>query len=150
MRAVAVMTALLLGACGTGTDDAAVTTAPPVSVVDVSTTSTSPIETTTTTVATTTTTVATTTTLPAGTIVVDVVGGEVTVTGVTTVAEGDAVTLRVQSDVADRVVIATYELEVEVAPESPAVIEFVADTPGVHEVELEDAGLLLLSLEVGG
>lgn len=150
MRAPVLVLILLLAACGADTDNAAVTTAPPVSVVDVSTTSTSPVEAPTTTVATTTTTVAPTTTLPEPVIDVQVAGGEVTVSGEVAVALGDDVTIRVTADVADEVHVHTYDLFFDVEEGTAGEVTFVADVPGVHEVELEGAGLLLLNLEVGG
>lgn len=149
MRSLLVVTALLLAGCGAGTDDAAVTTAPPVSVADVSTTSTSPIETTTTSVATTTTTAAPPPTAPAGTIEVRIAGSEVTVEGPTSVSVGDTVVIRVVSDVEDEVHVHTYDLVAPVGPDLDAAVEFVADIPGIHEVELEGAGLRLFDLEVG-
>ena len=149
MRGLLVATVVVLAACGAGTDDAAVTTAPPVTAVDVSTTSTSPIATTTT-VATTTTTVPTATTVAGSVIAVQVVEGEVTVQGSTTVPLGDEVTIRVTADVADEVHVHTYDLYANLEAGTPAEITFVAEIPGVHEVELEGTGLLLLNLEVGG
>jgi hypothetical protein len=150
MRASLLASVVLLAACGTGTDDAAVTTAPPVSVVDVSTTSTSPIETTTTTGATTTTVATTTTTTVVGLIDVGVVEGEVSIEGPIAVALGDEVTIRVTADVADEVHVHTYDLVTDLEPGIPSEITFVAEIPGIHEVELESTGLLLLKLEVGG
>lgn len=152
MRSIAVALSLVfaLSACAEGADDAAVTTT--VAAVDIgsSTTSTSPIETTTTTRATTTTAKATTTTIPGTLIRVVVEGGEVTVNGPTSVPSGEQVTIRVRSDVEDEVHVHTYDLMVDVAPGSPAEISFTADIPGVHEVELEQSGTVLLELEVGG
>jgi hypothetical protein len=150
MRGLFVSLAVLLAACGAGTDDAAVTTAPPVTVVDVSTTSTSPIATTTTTVATTTTTVATTTTLPGSLITVQVVEGEVTVEGSAAVPLGAQVTIRVTTDVADQLRVENYDVVADLEAGTPGEITFVAEITGVHEVELEGAGLLLLTLEVAG
>jgi hypothetical protein len=150
MRGLLVVMVVVLAACGAETDDAAVTTAPPVTAADVSTTSTSPIATTTTTVATTTTTVPTTTTVAGSVIAVQVVEGEVTVEGSTTVPLGEEVTIRVTADVADEVHVHTYDLFADLEAGTPADITFVAEIPGVHEVELEGAGLLLLNLEVGG
>ena len=42
-----------------------------------------------------------------------------------------------------------YDLEAELAPGQPAEIAFDATIPGVFEVELHEAGTLLLSLQVG-
>jgi heme/copper-type cytochrome/quinol oxidase subunit 2 len=151
MRATVIILAGLLAACAAGTDDVAVTTAPPTTVANVSTTSTSPVETTTTTAATTTTTEATTTTtIPAGLIEVTVSGEEVTVDGPVAVPLGEEVTIRVTSDVADQVHVHTYDLFAELEPGTPSEVTFTAEIPGIHEVEMEGSGLLLLNLEVGG
>jgi heme/copper-type cytochrome/quinol oxidase subunit 2 len=41
-----------------------------------------------------------------------------------------------------------YDLKGDVAPGRPAIIEFTANVPGVFEVELEEAGLKLVELQV--
>lgn len=148
--AFTLVSALLLASCATGADDVAVTTAAPVIDEQVSTTSTSPVETTTTTEATTTTTEPTTTTIAGTVIEVTVEAGEVTVEGTTSVAQGEQVTISVLSDEADEVHLHTYDLTAEVQPGEAASISFTADIPGVHEVELEQSGIKLLDLEVGG
>ncbi len=61
---------------------------------------------------------------------------------------GEEVTLRVTSDVADRVHVHGYDLLVDVAPGEVGELQFVADLPGVWEVELEGAGLDLVALQV--
>jgi hypothetical protein len=148
--AAALFTLLVLSACAEGADDAAVTTTLPAVDVGPSTTSTSPVETTTTTQATTTTAQATTTTIEGALIRVVVEAGEVTVRGSTSVPAGERVTIRVRADIDDEVHVHTYDLAAEVGPGSAAEISFVADVPGVHEVELEQSGTKLLDLEVGG
>ena len=141
---------VIAAACGSGADDTAVTVTEAVVDVQETTTSTGAIETTTTTAPTTTTTAAaTTTTAPAGGIDVAVSNGEVQVTGAVSVPVGEEVALRVTSDVADQVHVHGYDLMADVAPDAPAELTFVADVPGIFEVELESAGLLLLRLEVG-
>lgn len=144
----AVMT-MALAACGAGSDDASVTVTEPVEDVVESTTTTGAVETTTTTLPETTTVPETTTTSPSG-IAVTVTEGSVEVDGELAVAAGEEVTLTVTSDVSDHVHVHGYDLMAEVGPDSPAEISFVADVPGIFEVELEDRGLLLLQLEVGG
>ena len=62
---------------------------------------------------------------------------------------GAPLRLVVTADVADEVHVHGYDLYADVAPGQPATIEFAATIPGVFEVELEGAGLELLSLEVG-
>jgi hypothetical protein len=62
---------------------------------------------------------------------------------------GNTVLLRVKSDLADEVHIHGYDLVQEVVAGGSASFEFVADVPGIFEVELEAARLLLVELEVG-
>lgn len=93
---------------------------------------------------------ATTTTAPAVRVIeVDFEGGRVT-GGVRSekVPLGETVLLRVTSDVADEVHVHTYDLVADVAPGRPAEIEVEATIPGRHEVELEDRGRAVLTLEV--
>ncbi len=61
---------------------------------------------------------------------------------------GQRVRLQVDSDVADEVHVHGYDLKQDVAPSAPATVEFVADQPGLFEVELEEARLQLVQLEV--
>jgi nitrous oxide reductase len=92
----------------------------------------------------------TTSTAPAGNVVdVEVAGGS-PVGGVrhVEVPVGDELTLRVSADVADEVHVHGYDLTADVAPGAPAELTFVADIPGQFEVELEDAGLLIVELLV--
>jgi ABC-type glycerol-3-phosphate transport system substrate-binding protein len=82
-------------------------------------------------------------------VVVDVSDGSVsTADDRVGVALGGTVEITVTADVADEVHVHGYDLHGDVAPGSPAVVRFTADVPGVFEVELEDAGLLLVELEV--
>jgi heme/copper-type cytochrome/quinol oxidase subunit 2 len=60
----------------------------------------------------------------------------------------EPVLLIVRADVADHVHVHGYDLMADVSPGHPARIRFRADVPGVFEVELEDAGRLLLELEI--
>jgi len=64
------------------------------------------------------------------------------------VAVGDTVVVRVTSDQADEVHVHGYDNTAAVALGEPVEIQFVADIPGVFEIELESAGLLLAELEV--
>lgn len=61
---------------------------------------------------------------------------------------GSTVTLVVTGDTADEVHLHGYDRYVEVTPGASAMLTFTADIPGVFEVELHDAGLLLAQLEV--
>lgn len=58
------------------------------------------------------------------------------------------VTIRVTSDVADEVHVHGYDKRVDVAPGRPAEVTFVANIPGVFEVEFERSHRLLFTLEV--
>lgn len=83
------------------------------------------------------------------TIELTVVGGEVSGdTGRVEVAAGEPVSLTVTADVADEVHVHGYDLLVDTVPGQPAQLSFVADTPGVFEIELEGAGTLLTRLQV--
>lgn len=65
-----------------------------------------------------------------------------------TVATGDRVAIEVESDVADHVHVHGYDLFRDVPADRKVTIAFRATIPGVFEIELEDAGLLLTRLEV--
>ena len=58
------------------------------------------------------------------------------------------VRLEVTADRADEVHLHGYDRKVDVEPGTPAVLELTADVPGVFEVELEEAGLKLVELQV--
>ena len=80
---------------------------------------------------------------------VQVAGGQVTGdTGRVPVAAGTHVTLVITSDVADEAHLHGYDREAELAPGRPAEIAFDATIPGVFEVELHEAGTVLLTLQV--
>jgi hypothetical protein len=70
-------------------------------------------------------------------------------TGRVRVAVGTPVTLSITSDAADEVHVHGYDLEATLTPGTPAEISFDAGIPGVFEVELHEAGTVLLSLQVG-
>jgi plastocyanin len=83
-------------------------------------------------------------------IAVQVAGGQVSGdTGRVPVPVGDQVTLMVTSDVADEVHLHGYDLTAALTPGTPAELTFDATIPGVFEVELHEAGTVLLSLQVG-
>lgn len=65
-----------------------------------------------------------------------------------TATQGDRVRILVRAEVSDHVHLHGYDLIDDVAPGEPARIDFVANAPGVFEVELEDAGELLFRLEI--
>jgi heme/copper-type cytochrome/quinol oxidase subunit 2 len=70
-------------------------------------------------------------------------------TGRVAVPAGGQVTLAVTSDVADEVHVHGYDLTAELVPGEPEELAFTATIPGIFEVELHDAGTVLLSLQVG-
>ena len=81
---------------------------------------------------------------------VTVTGGQVSGdTGRVAVPAGEHVTLVVTSDAPDELHVHGYDLGADLAPGTPATVEFDATIPGVFEVELHDAGTLLVSLQVG-
>lgn len=82
------------------------------------------------------------------TIEVQVSGGAVEGGGRKSVPLRDTVTIRVTSDVADHVHLHGYDVLADVEAGGTAELTFEATIPGVFEVELEDAGLLLLELEI--
>ena len=65
-----------------------------------------------------------------------------------TVAQGDRVAIEVKADVADEVHVHGYDVFADLSPDEEVLVEFRATIPGIFEIELEDAGLLLAQLEV--
>ncbi len=61
---------------------------------------------------------------------------------------GDKVTILVISDVAEELHVHGYDLFLELIPGEEVDLEFIADLPGVWEVELEGAHRLLFELAV--
>ena len=84
----------------------------------------------------------------AATIEVVYAGGSITGGGRRSAALGQAVVIKVTSDVADEVHLHGYNKTADAAPGTVATITFVADKPGIFEVELEKKGLKLFELEV--
>jgi hypothetical protein len=80
---------------------------------------------------------------------ITVAGGEVSgVEPRTVVRVGTTVRLTITSDVVDEVHVHGYELSQPVPAGQAMTLEFVADRPGVFEVELHDAGTVLTRLQV--
>lgn len=88
------------------------------------------------------------TTLPAGQFEISVAGESVEGGGRMEVALGDLLTIRVRSDVADEVHLHGYDLHADVGPDVVGEISFDANVPGIFEIELENAGLVLGELVV--
>lgn len=65
-----------------------------------------------------------------------------------TIEQGRDVVLVVRADVTDHIHVHGYDLMADVAPGTPARIEFTADVPGRFEVELEDRGIQVADLQV--
>ena len=81
---------------------------------------------------------------------VTLAGGQVSGdTGRVPVTAGDAVTLVVTGDVADEIHLHGYDLTAPLSPGTPAELTFDAGVQGVFEVELHEAGTVLLTLQVG-
>ncbi|HWG94333.1 MAG TPA: hypothetical protein VNU66_08935 [Mycobacteriales bacterium] len=82
-------------------------------------------------------------------IAITVAGGEVTgVQPRTQVPVGTRVRLTVTSDVTDEVHVHGYDEYLDLVPGQAAQLEFVADTPGLFEVELHDSRQVLTRLQV--
>jgi len=64
------------------------------------------------------------------------------------VKKGSVVRLLVRSDIADEVHLHTYDKSVDVAAGGTATLTFTATIGGVIEVELEEAGLTLVRLQI--
>ena len=75
-------------------------------------------------------------------------GGEVTGNAREQVKRGESVRLVVSSDVAEEVHVHGYDKRVDVPANGTAELSFVADIPGVFEVELEQRHRRLFTLEV--
>ena len=133
---------LFLPGCGGGDDEPAAQAPAPTTTSSGPTTSGSPAATTSTTRAATTTTVA-------GQLVsVTVRGGQVQGPSRQRVERNETVTVRVSSDVADEVHVHGYDKSVPVAAGGTGEVSFVANIPGVFEVEFEKSGKLLFTREV--
>lgn len=141
--------ALLVVACGSGQPS-------PTSTIQPATTSTQPA--TTTAVATDTTTpvaaiptsAADTTTTTALEIDVEFRNGEVSGVDVIGVDLGDTVEIWVLSDVNDELHVHGYDLYYDLVAGEPQNLSFVADVPGIFEVEVHTGHTLLFELEVAG
>ena len=69
-------------------------------------------------------------------------------TGDLKVGLGETVSIRVTSSRPDQVHLHGYDLTAPVAPGQPALLRFTATIPGAYELELEDLGRQLASLQV--
>jgi hypothetical protein len=64
------------------------------------------------------------------------------------VARGDEVEIIVVADVADEVHLHGYDYTADVDAGRQAILRFVADLPGIFELELERTRVVLVELEV--
>lgn len=146
-RALLLALLIVVTACASG-DPATVTT-------------TTRVETTSTTVAATTTSTvidepALTTTIPATTsttvpvVDVEIADGEVIGAGEFRFDLGETVSITVVSDVDDEIHVHGYDLFYDVEAGVPATIEFLADVPGVFEVEVHTGHTHIFDIEVSG
>ncbi|MDK3258190.1 hypothetical protein [Blastococcus capsensis] len=80
---------------------------------------------------------------------VQVAGGEVSGdTGRVPVPLGELVTVVVTGDVADELHLHGYDRTADLVPGQPAELSFDATIPGVFQLELHEAGTVLLTLQV--
>lgn len=85
------------------------------------------------------------------TISAQIIGGKVTgVPGEVEVNRGSGVRIEVTSDRSDELHVHGYDKTVALVPGKPGTVQFVADVPGVFEVETHEGGLLLFELVVRG
>lgn len=128
----------------------AVTTSSTINIPTTTTTTASPVTSSPTTSSVTTAPPTSTTSTTAAQVVfqVDVKEGVVTGPGRVSVVLDQMVALIVTADVEDEVHLNGYNVNADVGPDTAAFIEFQADVPGIFEVELEDASLLLMEIEV--
>jgi heme/copper-type cytochrome/quinol oxidase subunit 2 len=82
-------------------------------------------------------------------IVVEVTNGKVSpATHRVKVSQGTAIRLRVTSDKADEVHVHGYDIKKDLLAGQQGTLDFTADQSGLFEVELEEAALQLVQLEV--
>jgi hypothetical protein len=81
-------------------------------------------------------------------ILVTVAGGQLTSERRAEVKLGDSVKLVIRSDTGDELHVHGYDLTVDVAAGRDAELSFVAEIPGIFEVELESLRLQVLELVV--
>jgi hypothetical protein len=148
--AVAALILVVAGAASCAGDDAATTT-----TLTAAPTSTAPAPTPTPTTSASSTTTPASTTAPTSTVAVSEIAIDVTVTDEGVDGEeryeaplGAEVTITVTSTFADEVHVHGYNLFTTLEPDVPGRITFVADVPGIFEVELEDAVVPLFELVV--
>lgn len=144
--ALVAATLLVVAACNGGSGGTTATPAPttqPLTTTSSPQATTAPADT-----ATTSATTATTTVVPD----FDLIEVDLTAPGDdpgrVPVELGHTVRLVITADTTDEVHLHGYDIKASVAPGSPAVLEFVADIPGIFDVELEGTGQEIMQLQV--
>jgi hypothetical protein len=135
--------ALVLGSCAAESADSPSTGGEPTTSTVVTTV---PPETTTTAAVTTTSGMTTTTEPP---VYVEIRGGEVTGPDRFEFGLGEMVSITVVADTPYELHVHGYDLLFDVEPETPLIIEFTADVPGIFEVETHPGHLVAFEIEVG-
>lgn len=153
MRGVAALVLIVAALTACGGDGATATTTTTTSAAATTTTarpSTTSASPSTTAPATTTTVPPTTTTsAPAApTYEFTVVAGSVDGPDRIEATVGEEIVITVSADVTDEVHLHGYDLFADVAPGAPARLDVVTDIPGIFEMELEGARLVVTELEV--
>ena len=139
--ATAAVTVMVTAGCGDDATTSSTTTSASIAATS-SVTSLTPASTTT------TAGNATTTTTAGTTIEVGYAGNKITGGGKRSTKLGEPVVIKVTSDVADEIHVHGYDKKADAGPGLVATITFVADKPGIFEVELEKKHLRLFELEV--
>lgn len=147
MRVSLVSIALAIAAAGCGPDGASFSTT---TSADTSPTSTSAVSTTSLPEPTTsfTTLPASATTIPETD--VEFVGGEAVGPDVLEVELGETVDIWILSDVDDAIHVHGYDLTFDLRAGEPLNLSFVADVPGIFEVEVHTGHTVLFEVEVSG
>jgi len=75
-------------------------------------------------------------------------GGSVTSPTDPEIPLGSLVEIIVVTDVVESLHLHGYDVEVAVTPDAPTMVRFIADIPGIFEVELEESGVFVMSIRV--
>jgi plastocyanin len=125
LRAVAVLSVAVVVACGGGEPASTTVTSTTAAQPAITTTTMSPID-------------------------VELTDGEVFGPATFSVAVGDTVDIWVLSDVDDEMHVHGYELVHQLEAGVPFHLSFLADVPGIFEVEVHTGHTLLFKVEVSG